>query len=347
MPGPWRLVYPGVDVTFTNESGIYLRTPPEVADYDIAVDDTDNARTDGTQFGQDFHGGRTIGLSFGIVGATEQKLADRAGLLGAYWDAAGIRGVPGALAELISERGRSAFGRPRKIAPSEVHPEAKMMTFEASFRQADKLWYGPEDYIQVPLAISQSGGLVSRQYAIGENYGVVETSPASGLFATGQLVEASAGSGLYSPGALAPVSGGGGLFTVNGGQLLFDGLKEPLVARGYTTAANTFTVGGESATWPVVTIQGPILNPSVEVPGRFRFTSAASLKYDETLTIDTRPGRQTVLRNGNEIAALTRTSTLLPDASLPPGKYTLILSGSSSTGAPTARATWRSAYSTP
>lgn len=286
MPGPWRLVYSGVDVTFSNASGIFLRAAPDVADYDIAVDDSDNARTDGSQFGQDFHGGRTIGLTFGVVGATENEVAERAGRLGAYWDAPVLRETPGAIAELISERGRSAFGRPRKIAPSDVSPEARMMTIEATFRQADKLWYGARKSLSVQLGLTQSGGFVFP-------------------------------------------------------------LKLPLVTRGYTTAANTFTVEGENATWPVITIRGPILNPVVEVAGRFKFAAATSLLFDESLTIDTRPGRQTVLRNGRRIASLTRTSSLLDDASLPPGSYTFTLSGSSSTGAPNAQISWRSAYSTP
>lgn len=124
-------------------------------------------------------------------------------------------------------------------------------------------------------------------------------------------------------------------------------LRLPMVARGYTTAANVFTVAGEVDSWPIVTIKGPILNPTVEVPGCFRFSAGTSLQYDETLRIDARPGRQTVLRNGSKIAALTRTSTLLPAAALPPGAHTLTLSGSSSTGSPTAQIAWRPAYTTP
>jgi hypothetical protein len=124
-------------------------------------------------------------------------------------------------------------------------------------------------------------------------------------------------------------------------------LKFPMVSRGYTTAANAFTVDGDVDTWPVITIKGPILNPTVEVPGCFRFSAALTLLYDEQLRIDTRPGRQTVLRTGSKIAALTRTSTLLAAASLSPGSHTFTLSGSSSTGSPTAQIAWRPAYTTP
>ncbi|UWD83662.1 phage tail family protein [Curtobacterium flaccumfaciens] len=286
MPGPWRLIYPGQDVIFTDESGIYLRKHPEVADYDIAIDDADNVRGDGSQVGQDFHGGRTIGLTFGVLGRTEAELRKRASILAGLWDAASVRSRPGELAELVSDAGRSAFGRPRKIAPSDVFPEANMQTVEAQFRQVDKLWYGPEDSLEVPLALTQGGGLVSP-------------------------------------------------------------LKSPLVARGSTSAANVFVVEGEQPTWPVITIRGPISNATVEVAGLFRFTAASSLRYDEWLTIDTRPGQRSVTRNGSRIGSLTRSSSLLPSAALPPGSHTLTLSGSSASGTPSAQIIWRAAYSTP
>jgi len=286
MPGPWRLVYPGQDVTFTDESGIYLRKPPEVADYDISTDDADNSRADASQAGQDFHGGRTIGLTFGVLGRTEAEMRSRASKLAMLWDAAAVRTRPGELAELISDGGRSAFGRPRKIAPSDVFPEANMQTVEAQFRQFDKLWYGPEDSLEVSLALTQSGGFVFP-------------------------------------------------------------LKFPMVTRGSTTAQNTFVVDGDQPTWPVITIRGPILDPTVEVAGLFRFTAASSLRADEWITIDTRPGRRAVTRNGDRIGSLTRTSSLLTAAALPPGPHTLTLTGSSASGVPTAQIAWRAAYSTP
>jgi hypothetical protein len=286
MPGPWALRYPGVDVTFDDASGIFMRVAPDLADYDIADGDVDNARADGTQFGIDWHGGRTIGVTFGIVGATEAQMWDRFNELASHWNAAAVRAKPGAVAELVSDRGRSAFGRPRKISPSDVFPEAGMMTVETTFRQLDKLFYGEPDQLTVPFAIAQDGGLV-------------------------------------------------------------EPLVEPLVARGYTTRANTFTVGGSEPTPFVATIRGSILNPGIEIAGVVRYAAATSLAYDETLTIDTRPGRMTVLRNGSRIASLTRDSSLLTAGLLPPGAHSLVLTGSSTTGNPTATLEWRAATLAP
>ena len=130
-----------------------------------------------------------------------------------------------------------------------------------------------------------------------------------------------------------------------GGGFVFP-LRFPLAARGYTTRANSFTVDGDQPTpWVVAEVRGAILNPFVEVPGAFRWSAATSLAYDEWLTIDARPGRRCVLRNGERIASLTRTSDSVDAGVLAPGAHSLILSGSSSTGSPTATLSWRAANS--
>ncbi|MFK4482572.1 hypothetical protein [Curtobacterium sp. AB7] len=123
-------------------------------------------------------------------------------------------------------------------------------------------------------------------------------------------------------------------------------MRFPMVARGYTGASNGFVVAGSRPTWPVITIRGQILNPVVAVPGAFTFAAPTSLAYDEWLTIDTRPGRRFVTKNGVQSAKLTRASTLLPSASLRPGAHTMTLTGST-TGSPRARIEWRPAFTTP
>ncbi|TDW69180.1 hypothetical protein EDF51_106164 [Curtobacterium sp. PhB25] len=259
---------------------------PELGDPDRETQDSSLPGVDGTFFGIDTTAGQTIAFGLTAVGETDEEARQLYAALRRVWRADSIRSTPGAMAKLTHPSGRSTFGRPRRFTPAFYPDAAGAVGATLDFATSDDLWYDEPDYIRVPLAVSQSGGLV-------------------------------------------------------------EPLVEPLVAYGSTTAANTFTVKGEVPTWPVITIEGPIVNPTVEVTGRFRFTAATSLRYDETLVIDTRPGRQSVLRNGTQIAALTRSSTLLTDASLPPGNYTLLLSGSSSSGAPTARADWLAAYPTP
>lgn len=347
MPGSWSLRYPGVDVTFAEGSGVTLREFPGESSPTITDEDYLNVRVDGTSMGVDTIGGRNIPLSFAIDGPTEAVVRSRWAQLRSWWRADAVRSTPGALAELVSDQGRSAFGRPRRIEPTLAWYHDPVMTVEADFTAVDDLWYGAENSLRVPFALSQSGGFVFRQYASGDGPTLVEDPAGSGLFSTAGLVESPAGSGLYAPDDLIESPAGSGLYATTSKVVISEGHKFPVVARGYTTSANTFEVVGEEATWPVITIQGPVLNPTVEVAGRFRFSAATSLQFDESLTIDTRPGRQTVLRNGTRIASLTRTSSLLSEASLPPGSHTFTLSGSSSSGAPTAQISWRSAFSTP
>lgn len=259
---------------------------PDFGDPERENQDSSLPGVDGSFFGIDTTAGQT--LAFGLTAVGEDD-AESDALYAAFrrtWRAASIRATPGATATLTAPSGRSTFGRPRRITPTVFPTDAGVVGITADFATSSDLWYGDEDSLQVPFAITQAGGFVF--------------------------------------------------------PLVF-----PLVSRGYTTAANTFTVLGEEPTWPVVTIRGPVLNPTVSVAGQFTFTAQTSLAFDEWLTIDTRPGQQTVLRNGSRLAALSRTSTLLPDASLPPGQHTFTLSGSSSSGVPSAQIVWRAAYSTP
>jgi len=97
----------------------------------------------------------------------------------------------------------------------------------------------------------------------------------------------------------------------------------------------------------VVRLNGPCLNPRAEVPGAFVFAATTLLAHDEWITIDTRPGRRSVLRNGTSIQKLNRTSTPVDDAALMPGAHLFTYSGSSATGVPTASIEWAPGYPTP
>lgn len=288
MTGDWTLDC-GPDGTILfgpQQSGYPFAIAPEIGDPERTLQDSNLPGVDGATFGVDTLGGQTIAFGLTAVGDTDDEARALYDAFRRTWRADTIRSTPGKLATLTHPSGRSVLGRPRRITPTFFPTDGAAIGITADFATADDLWYGDEDFITVPFALSQGGGFVFP-------------------------------------------------------------MRFPMVSRGYTTAANTFVVGGARSTWPVVTIRGPILNPVVEVPGAFQFAAATSLAYDEYLTIDARPGIRSVTRNGDRSAALTRASTLLPAASLPVGAHTMTLSGSSSTGTPTARLTWRTAFTTP
>lgn len=127
------------------------------------------------------------------------------------------------------------------------------------------------------------------------------------------------------------------------------GVRGPVSSPVSTTATSdrsqTFTVDGRLPVWPVITINGPIANPSIEVVGVFKMTFNTTLAYDQTLVIDTRPWGRSIKRNGASIAgSLDPRTSRLSEASVPPGTYNLSLRGISATGTPQARLTWRNAY---
>lgn len=137
---------------------------------------------------------------------------------------------------------------------------------------------------------------------------------------------------------LVPPSGGG----------LLAPLAAPLSTTATSDRSTVFTVGGVLPAWPVVEIEGPITNPVVEIVGLYAFEFATSLAYDESVVIDARPWRRSVLRSdGASLAGkFTRSTPRLPDAGLPPGSYELSLRGQDATGTATARLRWRDAYPT-
>ncbi|WP_242089258.1 hypothetical protein [Curtobacterium sp. DN_7.5] len=164
MTGYWSLLFPGEDpVEFSDDSGIFLRDDPELQDYDIADQDVSLDGVDGTLFGVDTHGGATFALTFGVVGSSPDDARDREGTLKLLWRGDSIRATPDAVAELVSPRGRSSFGRPRRIATSDrrYFDYPASADVGAEWRAADPVWYGATRSADVGLVASRSGGITT------------------------------------------------------------------------------------------------------------------------------------------------------------------------------------------
>lgn len=144
MTGSWRMTYPGADQTF-GDGGIFLRSFPSPGSPELQTSDGTYPQDDGGTMGVDLQGGVTVPLTFGCDGATELEVRDNWDTLRALWDGDSVRRTPGAVAELISDRGRSSLGRPRRIAPTATRFDNTPpdMTIEAEYQAVDALWYGP------------------------------------------------------------------------------------------------------------------------------------------------------------------------------------------------------------
>jgi hypothetical protein len=127
------------------------------------------------------------------------------------------------------------------------------------------------------------------------------------------------------------------------------GLMSPLVSP-LTTTANSSTpgaivIGGVLPVWPVITINGPIINPTVTVVNEWSLQLLTTILVGQSITIDTRPMARTVTRtDGASFAgALTRTSRM-DQTSLPPGSYAIGLAGIDNTGLSSVQFAWRNTY---
>lgn len=124
-------------------------------------------------------------------------------------------------------------------------------------------------------------------------------------------------------------------------------LASPLATTKSSDRSQVINVNGLLPIWPVIQINGPITNPSVEVVGQFKASFNLTLAYDQTLTIDTRPWARSILRGRASAAgSLDPRGDRLSDMQVAPGRHELVLRGTSATGTPRALFTWRDAFPT-
>lgn len=113
----------------------------------------------------------------------------------------------------------------------------------------------------------------------------------------------------------------------------------PPRAYGVNGSPGTVSIvnAGSRVTWPVLSIAGPVVNPSVRVIGGASLTTLMTVAAGQTLVIDT--GARTVLLDG-----VTRRHFLSTDSqwfSAPPGQTDLLYSADSGSGQLTVQ--WRDA----
>lgn len=121
-------------------------------------------------------------------------------------------------------------------------------------------------------------------------------------------------------------------------------LSSPLSTVAGGARQGAITVGGRAPTPFTATIRGPITKPWISGPG-WRLDLDTTLAYDQSVTIETRPGVASVKRqDGASLAgSLTRTSRLSM-AMLRPGPANIFFGGTDPTGTATCTFSWRDAH---
>jgi len=286
----WRLVYPGVDLTFGGFTEYPIVAPPDLGESSPETQDNPYPYADGTQFGRDYRPGRTIAFEIGVNRFSNTEGLDAHGSLARAWRGDSIRKNPGAVATLHAMHGgreRVVFGRPRRYAPVLMDNESGYSGVTCDFQCSDDLWYD-----------------------------AAETNVSIGLY--------------------APTSGG-----------ITAPITAPITTTAPVTVPGQVNVGGLVDTWPVVTIEGPIETPRVELVGLWSLELNTALAFDQSVTIDTRPWARSVVRSdGASLAGkLTRQSVSLSKAVLPAGSRSqLRFTGYDLTGTSRVTVSFRNAW---
>lgn len=168
--GDWRIEYPaygphpGARLEWGTTVPTWNITTPAVGDPDSEVADARRARSDGTDFGVDFLGGRTISFDIGVTGASPTVVRTNQARLAQTWRADAVRSRPGAVAALYSryrDIERVTFGRPRRYTAnlSEVTTN-RFAQVTADFTTADANWYSADLNSQgIALSAALGGGI--------------------------------------------------------------------------------------------------------------------------------------------------------------------------------------------
>ncbi|MGL5850182.1 MAG: hypothetical protein ACRCZD_05290, partial [Phycicoccus sp.] len=121
-------------------------------------------------------------------------------------------------------------------------------------------------------------------------------------------------------------------------------LKSPLSTLGGGARQGVISVGGSAPTPFRATVRGPITNPWIAGPG-WRIELATTLASDQSITINTRPGASSVLRqDGASMAGSLSRTTRLSTAVLRPGPSEITFGGTDPTGTASCTLTWRNAH---
>lgn len=149
---PTRALSLGEDLT-----GVGLVAYPTVKT-NSNIDSYANPRNDGTRFGKLTRANQTVSLPV-EVRADDRALDEVWRELITVWRADDVRQERGALAALIADSGRRAFGIPVNLEPDLQYRLFGVARATLEFDCVDDLWYGDETWTDVLFAPPVSGGL--------------------------------------------------------------------------------------------------------------------------------------------------------------------------------------------
>lgn len=117
-----------------------------------------------------------------------------------------------------------------------------------------------------------------------------------------------------------------------------------------TEAEDTVRVGGNTDTWMLSYIHGPITAPLIDVVGYYQVKTdpTFSLGPYDWLEIDPRPWARRISKNGtiNVAGRFTQSSQRISQQTLPSGTHQIVLRGTDPTGTAYLTTSWQDAWTT-
>lgn len=125
-------------------------------------------------------------------------------------------------------------------------------------------------------------------------------------------------------------------------------IEPPLITINSTETSTQIVVEGDEGTlsWIVSEIEGPIINPEIEVPNQWRVRFDTELIEEQILRIDPQPWSRGIYLNDLPVSSgiITTDSPRLSSLRLPPGSHTVVIRGLDPTGTALLKNFWRNAY---
>ena len=123
-------------------------------------------------------------------------------------------------------------------------------------------------------------------------------------------------------------------------------LEGPLTAASAGIASGQITVGGECPVWLGWRPRGPLIDPEVEVVGRWSAKLQGQVNYDQSVTVDPSPWMRTARSNtgANWAGKFTQASTRMSRMLAPPGESQVLLRGIDASGSSSMDVFWRNVF---
>lgn len=323
---------------------------------DWLVQDQDDPFSGVTRMGRDVRKGPTWTWAMHVNRHSEEDALESLEDLAEAWSPEDTdTGDTFVIRYMVGGRVRRVYGRPRRFAaPPNNAILSGMIPVTADFKLVDPNYYGDSmEAVTVGTQYTSKGGFVFPvtfpvMTLPGGNYAHWYVSGTLDLVHYKAPDYSDIPTARLEPGDRFVYTSSHDKFTWDGTTWNYDGTTgtdgiagEPIpVLNGN---GQTF-VSGRRKTWPIVRINGPVVNPEVQC-ANWNLKLTASIGEGHYVEIDTRPWKRTVTVDGTSfVPGALSPQTRLRDLFLEPGEQSFTMRGISTTGTASATISWYPAY---